>query len=110
MDGPWNIGTKRAEVYGWDAAEAAKAMRRIDKDIELVAVGSSGTQLPTYLEWDRVVLEHVYDSCDFISLHRYMGMPDIDNPSTYDQKDIGDYLELAGRLERNIKDVVAACD
>lgn len=110
VDGPWNIGTKWAEVYGWDAAEAAKAMRRIDKDIELVAVGSSGTQLPTYLEWDRVVLEHVYDSCDFISLHRYMGMPDIDNPSTYDQKDIGDYLELAGRLERNIKDVVAACD
>lgn len=110
VDGPWNIGMKKADVYGWDAAEAAKAMRRIDPDIELVAVGSSGTQLPTYLEWDRVVLENVYDSCDFISLHRYLGMDDIEDPSTYDASDIGDYLELAGRLERNIKDVAAACD
>lgn len=110
VDGPWNIGTKRAEVYGWDAAEAAKAMRRIDNNIELVAVGSSGTQLDTYLEWDRIVLENVYDSCDYISLHRYMGMPGIDSPSTYDWNDTGDYLELAGRLERNILDVVAACD
>lgn len=87
MDGPWNIGQKRAEEYGWDAAEAAKAMRRIDPKIELVAVGSSGTQLDTYLEWDRVVLERVYDSCDYISLHRYMGMPAIDELSTYDRRD-----------------------
>lgn len=110
VDGPWNIGQKRAEEYGWDAAEAAKAMRRIDPKIELVAVGSSGTQLDTYLEWDRVVLERVYDSCDYISLHRYMGMPSIDELSTYDRRDTGDYLELASRLERNIQDVIAACD
>lgn len=110
VDGPWNIGQKRAADYGWDAAEAAKAMRRIDPEIELVAVGSSGTQLDTYLEWDRVVLEHVYDCCDYISLHRYMGMTAIDDLSTYDRRDTGDYLELASRLERNIQDVVAACD
>lgn len=110
VDGPWNIGKKRAEVYGWDAAEAAKAMRRIDPDIQLVAVGSSGTQLDTYLEWDRVVLEHVYEECDYISFHRYIGMPDIDDPSTYHADDTGDYLELAARLERNILDVEAACD
>ena len=79
-------------------------MRRIDPKIELVAVGSSGTQLDTYLEWDRVVLERVYDSCDYISLHRYMGMPAIDELSTYDRRDTGDYLELASRLERNIQD------
>ena len=87
-----------------------EAMRRIDPKIELVAVGSSGTQLDTYLEWDRVVLERVYDSCDYISLHRYMGMPAIDELSTYDRRDTGDYLELASRLERNIQDVIAACD
>lgn len=110
VDGPWNIGRKRAETYAWDAAEAAKAMKRIDPSIELVAVGSSGTQLDTYLEWDRIVLEAVYDSCDYISLHRYMGMAEIDQKYTYDQNDVGDYLELAGRLEQNIKDVIAACD
>ena len=110
VDGPWNIGTKKAEVYGWDAKEAAKAMRRMDEEIELVAVGSSGTQLDTYLEWDRTVLEETYDSFDYISLHRYMGMDSIEGNSTYDTSDIGDYLELAGRLERNIIDVAAACD
>ena len=110
VDGDWNIGMKRVEDYAWDAAEAAKAMRRIDKDIELVAAGSSGTQLITYLEWDRKVLEQVYDCYDYISLHRYMGMKDIDDISTYDQNDTGDYLELAARLDRHIQDVVAVCD
>ena len=57
-----------------------------------------------------MVLERVYDSCDYISLHRYMGMPAIDELSTYDRRDTGDYLELASRLERNIQDVIAACD
>ncbi len=110
VDGPWNIGRKRAETYGWDAAEAAKAMRRVDENIELVAVGSSGTQLDTYPEWDRLVLMEVYDSCDYLSLHRYLGHLDIDNPNSYDPSDTGDYLELATRLERNIMDILAACD
>ncbi len=110
VDGPWNIGMKKAEMYAWDAMEAAKAMRRIDPDIELVAVGSSGTQLDTYLEWDRIVLEQVYDSCDYISLHRYMGMPAIDNPSTYNANDTGDYLELVSRFEQHIMNVKAVCD
>lgn len=110
VDGPWNIGQKKAETYAWDAAEAAKAMKRIDPGIELVAVGSSGTQLDTYLEWDRIVLEHVYEVCDYISLHRYMGHPDIDRKYTYNPNDVGDYLELAGRLEQTIKDVIATCD
>lgn len=110
VDGPWNIGMKTAEMYGWDAREAAKAMRRIDPDIKLVAVGSSGTQLDTYLDWDRTVLEHVYETCDYISLHRYMGMADIEDPTSYDADDTGDYLELAGRLEQNILDVKAVCD
>lgn len=110
VDGPWNIGRKKAEVYGWDAAEAAKAMRRIDDSIDLVAVGSSGTQLATYPEWDRIVLEAVYEQCDYLSLHRYMGHPEIDIQSSYDSTDIGDYLELAGRLKRNIEDIIAACD
>ena len=110
VDGPWNIGRKKAEVYAWDAAEAAKAMRRVDETIELVAVGSSGTQLDTYPEWDRIVLMDVYESCDYLSLHRYLGNLEIDNPNSYDPSDTGDYLELAVRLERNIMDILAACD
>jgi alpha-N-arabinofuranosidase len=29
--------------------------------------------MPTYLEWDREVLEQCYEYVDGLSLHRYMG-------------------------------------
>lgn len=110
VDGPWNIGKKEADQYGRDAVEAVKAMNRVSDGLEYVAVGSSGTQLPTYLSWDREVLEQVYEDCQYLSLHRYMGNVEIDDPSTYQQNDAGDYLELYQRFERNICDVIAACD
>ena len=39
MDGPWQIGFKTADEYGGIAVEAARAMRMIDPDLELVACG-----------------------------------------------------------------------
>lgn len=110
VDGPWNIGKKKADEYGRDAVEAIKAMRRVDEDIECVAVGSSGTQLDTYLMWDRTVLEEAYEDCDYLSLHRYLGNTEIDDVSSYDREDPGDYLELYKRFDRNIQEVLAACD
>ena len=41
MDGPWQMGMKTAYEYGRTANEAAKMMKWVDKDIELVACGSS---------------------------------------------------------------------
>lgn len=71
MDGPWQIGHLSAEDYGKKALEAAKIMKWVDPSIELVACGSATTLLPTYPEWDRIVLEHLYDHVDYISMHRY---------------------------------------
>ncbi|MBN2546591.1 MAG: alpha-N-arabinofuranosidase, partial [Spirochaetes bacterium] len=71
MDGPWQICQLTADEYGRKARETAKIMKWIDSDIKLVACGSSTTWMPTYPEWDRIVLEHVYDQVDYISLHRY---------------------------------------
>lgn len=71
MDGPWQICRLSAEEYGRKAVETAKIMKWVDKDIELIACGSSTTWLPTYPEWDRIVLEHTYEYVDYISLHRY---------------------------------------
>src|SRR5260370_22110210 len=42
----------------------------------LVACGSSGPGMPTYLDWDRQVLEEGYGGVDAISLHRYYGLGD----------------------------------
>ncbi|WP_216853313.1 arabinosylfuranosidase ArfA [Phytoactinopolyspora halotolerans] len=71
LDGPWQIGHKTADEYGRLAAETARAMRRADPDIELVACGSSNSGMPTFGSWERTVLEHTYDLVDHISLHAY---------------------------------------
>jgi alpha-N-arabinofuranosidase len=71
MDGPWQAGHVPAEVYAERALTAARLMRGVDPSIDLVACGSSGRMMPTYMEWDRVVLEHCGDAIDFISAHRY---------------------------------------
>ena len=73
MDGPWQIGQMQAREYGRKARDVAQQMRAIDRDLKLLACGSSGTFMPTYLVWDREVLEECYDQVDGISLHAYYG-------------------------------------
>lgn len=73
MDGTWQMGEKTAKEYGRVAYEAAKQMRAVDADIELVACGSCANDKshPSFPEWDRLVLEECYESIDYLSLHRY---------------------------------------
>ena len=76
MDGPWQIGHMTAREYGRKAADAARQMRIVDPGLQLVACGSSGPGMGTYLDWDREVLEECYEVVDGISLHRYFGLQD----------------------------------
>jgi len=71
MDGSWQTCHLDAYDYGKKALEASKIMKWVDPGIELCICGSASSTLPTYPEWDRVVLEYVYDKVDYISLHRY---------------------------------------
>ena len=71
MDGPWQAGHCSAAEYAVKAQQAARLMRGIDPAIELVACGSSGRRMDTYLEWDRVVLETCWEDVEYISAHRY---------------------------------------
>ncbi len=104
MDGPWQIGHMTAADYGRKAADAARQMRIADRDIKLVACGSSGPSLPTYLEWDRQVLEQCYNEVDAISLHRYFNKPaETGGDSTR-------FLALNLGLEQQIDEVAAVCD
>ncbi|ACQ78460.1 Alpha-N-arabinofuranosidase [Beutenbergia cavernae DSM 12333] len=101
MDGPWQIGHKTAEEYGHLAVETAKAMRWVDPGLELVAVGSSGRGMPTFGDWERVVLRHAYSEVDYISLHAYYGESDGDAAS---------YLASGVDMDRFIDGVVATVD
>lgn len=93
MDGPWQIGHLNAEDYARKALEAAKMMHWQDPSIRLIACGSSGTGMPTYPEWDRVVMEHCWEQVDYLSLHYYAGNRDNDTAS---------YLALARQFEEHI--------
>jgi alpha-N-arabinofuranosidase len=100
MDGPWQLGHVPADQYAIRAQQAAKMMKDLDRSIELVACGSCGIGLPTYLEWDRQVLEYLGEQVDYISLHRYVGNPLNDTP---------DYLAVTNSIDRQIEEMDATC-
>jgi alpha-N-arabinofuranosidase len=81
MDGPWQIGQKTATEYGRLAAEAGKTMKLVDPTIELVACGSSHSQMPTYPDWEVEILDHTFNVADYISLHMYLRMTDAGLPT-----------------------------
>jgi alpha-N-arabinofuranosidase len=101
MDGPWQLGYQTAEEYGRLAARTAKGMRQLDPRVQLVVCGSSGTAMPTFGEWERVVLEHTFDDVDFISCHAY-----------YEPvgDDVNSFLASAVDLNRYLDAVISTAD
>jgi alpha-N-arabinofuranosidase len=100
MDGPWQTGHKTAAEYGRLAAETARAMRQLQPDLELVACGSSGSQMPTFGAWEATVLAECYDLVDFVSLHAYYEEAD----------DVASFLASAVDMDRTVEAVVATAD
>jgi len=77
IDGPWQLGHKNAEDYSKFALEAAKAMRRVDDSIKLIASGSSNFGPNSdWIGWNRTVLQNLRSEIDYISLHTYIGNRD----------------------------------
>jgi alpha-N-arabinofuranosidase len=105
MDGPWQIGHMTATEYGLKAADAARQMRYVDQNLKLIACGSSGPLMPTYLEWDREVLEQCYGYVDGLSLHRYLGNDERDTGN-----DTAKYLAMNLSMDRQIAETLAVCD
>jgi len=105
MDGPWQIGHMTATEYGMKAQDAARQMRYVDPSVELIACGSSGPFMPTYLDWDREVLEQCYDYVDGLSLHRYFGNTDEETG-----KDSEKFVALNLTMDRQIGETLAVCD
>jgi alpha-N-arabinofuranosidase len=100
MDGPWQQGHVPASQYAIRAQQAAKLMKDTDPTIELIVCGSAEIGLPTYMEWDRTVLEYVGDYADYISLHRYVG-----NLSG----DTADYLAVTNSIDQQIEVMDGLC-
>ena len=101
MDGPWQMGRKTAYEYGRIANESAKMMKWVDPSIEVVACGSSSSEMPTFGDWELTMLNECYDSIDYVSLHRYYGNPTNDTPG---------FLARSMDLDDFIRTVVSICD
>lgn len=100
MDGPWQIGHVPASAYGIQAQQTARMMKMVDPEVELVVCGSCAPDLPTFLEWDRTVLEHCEDTVEYISVHRYVGNPDDDTP---------DFLAVTNSIDEQIEAMDSVC-
>jgi alpha-L-arabinofuranosidase len=104
MDGPWQIGHMTATEYGMKAQDAARQMRYVDDSVQLVACGSSGPNTPTYLEWDREVLEQCYEYVNGLSLHRYLGN------GNETGGDSSKFVAMNLSMEKQIGETLAVCD
>ncbi|SEP74606.1 alpha-N-arabinofuranosidase [Devosia sp. YR412] len=98
MDGPWQVGHKDADEYGKLAANTARAMRMFDKSLELIVCGSSNSDMKSYPDWERIVLEHTYEHVDYISLHMYFFNP---------EKETANFLTMAEKLDTYIETVAS---
>jgi len=96
MDGPWQIGHVPAEHYAIRAQQTARLMKMCDPDVELVLCGSCAVNLPTYMEWDRKVLEYCYNDVDYISLHCYVGN---------EANDTEDFLACGVDIDKQIEEL-----
>ncbi|MBQ3373251.1 MAG: alpha-N-arabinofuranosidase [Oscillospiraceae bacterium] len=101
MDGPWQMGQKTAREYGHVANEAAKMMKWVDPSIEVVACGSSSSEMPTFGSWELEMLDQCYENIDYVSLHRYYGNPTGDTPG---------FLARTMDMDDFIHSVTAICD
>ena len=101
MDGPWQMGQKTGYEYGRTANEAAKIMKWVDPSIELVACGSSNTEMPTFGSYELEMLDQCYENIDYVSLHRYYGNPTGDTPG---------FLARSMDMDDFIHTVASICD
>lgn len=96
VDGsPWIMGYKNAEDYCKLAKEIAKAMKRTDPSISLVANGSSYYRPNMdWVEWNWKVINELREHADFLSLHRYWEYSD-------------DYYEFMGKQAMLLEEKIA---
>jgi alpha-L-arabinofuranosidase len=100
IDGPWQLGNKSAEEYAKFALETAKAMRLVDREIKLVASGSSNYGAD-WIAWNRIVLQTRRNQVDYIALHTYINNRDNDLEKFLAwSQTIDHYIEITAGLIR----------
>lgn len=113
LDGDWQVGQTTPFEYARIARETAKAMKRQDGRIEVVAAGSAGQEYSTFGEWEQTLLEEAYPYIDYISLHQYYLNLEKDTPNflaktlKFDEyissiSSLIDYMKVKNKSDRDI--------
>jgi alpha-N-arabinofuranosidase len=102
IDGPWQMGYKSAEDYAKMALETAKVVRWLDKDVKLVATGSSNYEAD-WIGWNRTVLQTLRDQIDYIGLHTYMGRDDDFERFLASSQVLESHIEITAGLIRQVQ-------
>ncbi|NMC40163.1 MAG: alpha-L-arabinofuranosidase [Bacteroidales bacterium] len=108
LDGPWQLGHKIKEDYVKFANEAAKLMQLVDKDIKIVASGSSNYPLVTsdydpkdgWIDWNDYLLDRMVGNIDYISIHRYATQA---LRGLQDQQSFANQMSLGAEIDKLIK-------
>lgn len=77
VEGRWQIGAKSPTEYARACTEFAKAMRRVDRDIRIIAAGTCTWGLD-FVERARLIIEEAGDLIDYLGVHWYVGNPEDD--------------------------------
>lgn len=97
LDGHWEMGHQSIESYALKAEQAARMMKVIDPEAELVAVGSSTSGMPTLIDWEYKTLMQAPELYDYVAIHTYYGNHD---------DEISDFLSQTIDLDTFIRGVV----
>ena len=114
MDGEWQICGLDAQSYGKKAMQTARMLRWADAKkadekgaVKLVVCGSCHADMPTYPEWDRIVLENTYDEVDYLSMHRYYEYRPAESNALenflYSADDMSDFIETVKATIRYVR-------
>jgi alpha-N-arabinofuranosidase len=107
--GSWELGTCSAKEYASRFKEFARAMRAVDPDLKLVAVGLVGTAAGADA-WNTAVVEGAGDEIDALSLHWYFPGAWVGRPLRDDE---ADHLQVAAApdaLGRMLDSVIRCID
>ncbi|TDE00200.1 alpha-L-arabinofuranosidase C-terminal domain-containing protein [Jiangella asiatica] len=104
--GEWEIGQCSADENAVRAREWAKAIKRIDDGLKLIAVGCWRPE--ESVEWNAAVLDQAWDQVDYLAVHTYWRFSGRMGEAEYDRIVAAGFIEEDGiRALGGLVDLVA---
>ena len=101
VEGEWQIAQRRPSDYSWLCKQVGKAIKRMDPNYQIIASGTSGSGLSSFIEWDLEVLDEAYEYIDGLAFHCYTNRFETDTTLRY--------LAHTAKLDHDLSAIEGAC-